>query len=70
MKTHNKKNQLAIMLLCVALFTTLPGSFNGMACRQDSAVKQPDSREAVIRVEKKVMLPVMNPLQILSSKFL
>ena len=57
------------MLLYLVLFTTATGAFKGVACQlSDQANNQ--QKETVMPVVKKASLPVMNPLQILTSKFM
>ena len=57
------------MLLYLVLFTTATGAFKGVACQlSDQANNQ--QKETAMPVVKKASLPVMNPLQILTSKFM
>ena len=69
MKTKPNKMQPAIMFMYVLLFTTASGAFNGMACKLGKEASA-DTRQAVMPAVKKVSMPLMNPLQILTSKFM
>ena len=60
-----------LMLLYVVLFTTATGSFSSLACKPSENKPVEFHREMIQQpVEKTTGLPIMNPLQILSSKFL
>jgi len=60
-----------MFLLYVVLFTTAPGSFSGFGCKPMDHNSLELRREMIEQaVEKKAGLPIMNPLQILSSKYL
>ena len=69
MKTKPNKMQPAIMFMYVLLFTTATGAFNGMACKLSKEANG-GTREAAIPAVKKATMPLMNPLQILTSKFM
>jgi hypothetical protein len=72
MKTNLQKTRPGIVLLYVLLFTTATGAFNSMACELSPA-KAPgrtQQTETVTPVIKKVQLPAMNPLQVITSKFM
>ena len=69
MKTTSKKTKPAIMLLYVVLFTTATGAFDSMACQLNKEASN-CPKETVAPVAKKAYLPIMNPLQILTSKFM
>lgn len=62
--------QPALMFLYVVLFTTATGSFTSMACKPSCDNPEIKKEVVVEPAAKKMSLPVMNPLQILSSKFL
>jgi hypothetical protein len=71
MKTTTKKSQPALLFMYLVLFTTATGTFNSMACQLSTKNTNNCQEEAaVIKTEKKAGMRVMNPLQILTSKFM
>jgi len=69
MKNNSKKWQPAVVLLYVLLFTTATGAFNSMACQLNKNTGE-CTKEAAMPAIKKVSMPAVNPLQILTSKFM
>ncbi|CAN5801763.1 hypothetical protein BH10BAC3_BH10BAC3_26670 [soil metagenome] len=69
MKTKSNKMQPIIMFMYVLLFITATGAFNGTACKLGKEANSV-TREAVMPAVKKATMPLMNPLQILTSKFM
>ena len=69
MKTKPNKMQPAIMFMYVLLFTSATGAFNGMAC-QLSKEGGAKTEETAMPAVKKAYMPAMNPLQILTAKFM
>lgn len=70
MKTSFQKLQPAIVLMYVLLFTTATGAFNSMACElspSKETSKNPPAREAAAPVVKRVQMPAMNPLQVITK---
>ena len=63
--------QPLLMLLYMVLFTTATGSFSSLACKL-SVNKPFDLHQQRIEqpAQKNTAVPLMNPLQVLSSKFL
>ena len=70
MKTSFQKLQPALVLMYVLLFTSATCAFNSMACQLTSSketAKTASEKEATAPAEKRVQMPVINPLQIFSK---
>jgi len=70
MKITSKRMRPAIMFLYVLLFTSATGAFNSMACELSVMKENSCPKKVMMPEPKKAQLPVLNPLQILTSKFL
>ncbi|MES2647227.1 MAG: hypothetical protein V4717_10150 [Bacteroidota bacterium] len=71
MKTTSKKSQPVLLFMYLVLFTTATGTYSGMACQLSTKnTNNCQDETAVVKTEKKAGMRVMNPLQILTSKFM
>lgn len=69
MKTNFNYIHGAHILVYVMLLTTAGGAFNSYACKAANDQTKNKYTETAVPAGKKNKMPVMNPLQVLTSKF-